>query len=107
MANKRPLLPKLESSLFVFENWSLGLYPDGDGNTKRKWILSHAIGWCDGTNLPVRPRTDTVAIMYRVNRNEDMGFYKAYDDLEFWIHMNRKTATDLFNLNAPNGVGGK
>lgn len=91
-------LDKIDSGLFTFEMWSKGLYPNGSIESRRKWITEHAIGWCNAEALPIRPRTRQVAIMFRVKAGGSMGFWTALEDEEFWLHLNKSIARDLFIL---------
>jgi len=81
-------MDKISPIRFTFEKWrggslaELGLHtreasitsPEGKAKIRR-----HAIGYCDGATLAVRPKPGTVAVMFEL------------DDFEqFWTHLSQR-----------------
>jgi hypothetical protein len=76
--------PKLDSTLFTWQLWrgggsrTLGLflsYGDARSRVGRNILRSVIVGWCDGTNLPCRPKDGHIAVMC------------WQDGVQFWFHL--------------------
>lgn len=74
--------PELSSSEFTWEKYESNYgarldldYSSSIDNTMRREIRKRCVGWCDGSKLSIRPKSDMVAVML-----EDDDFEK------FWFH---------------------
>ncbi|MFW5847503.1 MAG: hypothetical protein ACOCVF_01100 [bacterium] len=78
-------MKKLQPHDFTFELWSAGSLTEFNIPTRtysieqnRQTIREHAIGYMKGTKLWVRPKIDTVAVMFSTN------------NITFWTHLTTK-----------------
>jgi len=87
------MIKKLSSTEFFWARWRAGSYYElgfynghYDIKTQRgkNIIKKYAIGFCDAKNLHVRPRNDSIAVMY---------FYK---DETFWSHLRYEEFNEIF-----------
>lgn len=86
------IVPKLNSSLFTFETWQAGSVHDFmiehfrfDSLAQHKETLSRNLkGYCFAEELPCRPKTNEVALMYE------------YEDKTFWFHIRNSEFIELF-----------
>ena len=70
---------------FAGSLWNLGIQSRTvDILDKQDIIKKHAIGWCRGKDLNVKPRENCVAIMF------------MYDDSIFWTHLLTKEFEAIF-----------
>lgn len=88
-------LAQLNSSLFSLEKWEGGSLAVFNLKTRERDITSpngkaiirkHAIGYCLGQNLPVRPKVDTMAVMFETENFE-----------QFWTHLTTKEFNEVFD----------
>jgi MoaA/NifB/PqqE/SkfB family radical SAM enzyme len=72
-------IPRLSSSLFDWQTWRLGAEFITVFGAKLRWhymsvmadaMRAAAIGWCDGSSVPCRPKADHAAVMFRINESE-------------------------------------
>ena len=81
---------KLSSTEFIWERWRAGSYVDlglsghNDILIKQDNIRKCAIGYCDAKKIYVRPRTDSMAVMF-FNNGET-----------FWSHLRYKEFNEIF-----------
>lgn len=78
-------MKKLQPYNFTFDSWSAGSLSNFNIPTRtysieqnRQTIRQHAIGYLLGTQLWVRPKKDTVAVMF------------SHENNTFWTHLTTK-----------------
>ena len=78
-------IPKINSSIFTWSRWRSGSLIDLGIRTRtsiikqnRKTLNEYAIGWCRGSDLLCRPKSEEVAVM----------FYKK--GIHFWTHLKQE-----------------
>jgi hypothetical protein len=90
------MLVKLDSSLFTWLLWRNGNPIEligvrhcrtDDLICMRNTLREKAIGFCDGTSVPCRPKPETQAVMYFVNEKH------------FWFHLTNKEFAIIFKSN--------
>lgn len=91
---------KLPPSEFIWEKWRAGSYYElgllnghHDILLKRKIIKKYAIGYCDAKKIYIRPRTDSMAVMF-------------FKDETFWSHLRYEEFETIFgDLNGKESIG--
>jgi hypothetical protein len=85
------IIPNINSSQFFFSRWNAGSLIDLGVYTRTVDILEKcnilkkfAVGWCDGSLVPCRPKSETIAVM----------FYK--NEEYFWTHLTKEEFEKTF-----------
>lgn len=87
------IIPKLDSTQFTWQKWRAGSIHDFNipcryialtSGYSKMLLRKHAIGWCYGENLPCRPKTNHIAIMFEK------------DNIEFWFHLRKNEFEEIF-----------
>jgi len=89
------LVLELKPDNFLFSNWEscywYGIpsletaFEDNRTNLEKRELFSEGLlGYCLGERLFVRPRDDSVALMYVIGKDE------------FWFHMDKETFIEIF-----------
>ena len=83
-------LLKMPAIHFTFDLWSAGSLTELIGYTREGTIIAnkakirkYAIGYCDGAKLSVRPKSDTMAVMFHTDEN-------------WWTHLTNKEFEYVF-----------
>ena len=88
------IIPKLDSTLFGWQEWRAGTVHDLDIQACRYQLLTsidgkiklqkYAVGWCYGYNLKCRSKVNEIAIMFWKN------------DTYFWFHLRLQEFIKVF-----------
>ena len=89
-AISRCILPKLNSSIFIKDNYNYNNSILADTDKMRKY----AIGWCYSEELSYKCREDQIAVMYEVNNEESFPYY--IDNGKYWCHISVVGFIDTF-----------
>lgn len=76
------MLPKTNPNNFTWQLWKGGCLLDLGVKTRfadmiknRDILQKYAIGWCNGGEIPCRPKPDCIAVMFQK------------DEMQFWTHL--------------------